>query len=1089
MRNIPSTLRGRRREVSANQGGITKNESLSSLDGRLSFWVVGVRFWVLGSPDTGTVWRLIVFKEVKSSLSFPEMEHRILEFWEKERIFDKLREKNRGHMPWSFIDGPMTANNPMGVHHAWGRTYKDIFQRFKAMQGFEQRYQNGFDCQGLWVEVEVEKDLGLNSKREIVEFGLDKFAVACRERVEKYSAIQSEQSKRLGQWMDWDHSYYTMTDTNIEYIWHFLKKCHENGWLYKGHRAMPWCARCGTSLSQHELIDSYRDMTHRSVYVKLPILDREGEFILVWTTTPWTLTANTALAVHPDLDYAKVRQSDDILYLSAGTISKLDGEYELLGTVKGSEFVGLRYRGPFFDLPAQKNLDTRIVAWEDVGEEEGVGVVHIAPGCGEEDFLLSKEQNLPVIVPIDENGFYYEGFGWLEGKPVGEVAEMIFEDLEEKGMLYKTEDYEHRYPVCWRCQEDLVFRLVDEWFIKCEDLREPMIREARKVRWVPDYAGKRMEDWLNNMGDWCISRKRFWGLPLPIYRCSCGEITFVGSRKELEERAVCGIEGLKELHRPWIDDVKIKCPACGDTAERIPEVGDCWLDAGIVAFSTMGYLDQDNSYWQKWFPAEFVTEMREQIRLWFYAMMFMSVTLTGKSPYKSVLVYEKVHDENGRPMHKSHGNAIWFDEAVEKMGADVMRWIYAGSNIQNNLNFGYGKGSEVVRNLLTLWNVYSFFVTYAIVDQWLPSDSSDRSDRSDCDRWILSRLHSLVAETTHALENYDAAHVTQAVDAFVDDLSNWYVRLSRRRFWKSESDEDKQSAYSTLYEVLVTLSKLLAPIMPFTAEEMYHNLVRSVSPGAPESVHLCDWPVADESLIDRRLMEETSAVMKVVRLGRAARNAGGMKVRQPLAMLTIKPSSKIEREAVERNERQILEELNIKGLMIVEDASSLVKHVVKPNFSLLGPKYGKLMPKIQAALAQNEVSAGESVTLQVEGETITLEPGELTVETITPESLSCAEEAGTVVAVDTALTEELVQEGLVRDLVRQIQNMRKESGFNVDDRITIEYRTDGMLGEAIRAHEEYIRQETLANSLTESTDSLSKVKIGSEEIGLGLARA
>ncbi len=1038
-----------------------------------------------------------MFKEVKSGINFPEMERNVLEFWKENDTFNKLRAKNAGHAPWSFIDGPMTANNKMGVHHAWGRTYKDIYQRFNAMRGFDERYQNGFDCQGLWVEVEVEKELGLNSKREILEYGLDKFSTACRERVEKYSAVQTEQSERLGQWMDWDNSYYTMTDNNIEHIWHFLKKCNDNGWLYKGHRAMPWCARCGTSLSQHELIDSYRDLTHTSVFAKLPITERPGEYMLVWTTTPWTLTANVALAVHPDLDYAKVKQSDGILYLSAGTLAKLDGDYELLDTVKGSDLVGLHYTGPFHELPVQKDVDTRIVAWSDVGEEEGVGVVHIAPGCGEEDYNLGKAQNLSVIVPIDENGYYYEGFGWLEGKHVSEVARDIFTDLEEKGFLYKTQSYKHRYPVCWRCQSELVFRLVDEWFIACDDIREPMKDESRKVNWVPDYAGKRMEDWLNNMGDWCISRKRFWGLPLPFFKCSCGEMTIIGSKKELEEMAVSGLEGLKELHRPWIDDVKIKCPKCGGTAERVPEVGDCWLDAGIVPFSTLGYLDEDKSYWEKWFPAEFVCEMREQIRLWFYAQLFMSVTLTGRAPYKSVLVYEKVHDAKGRPMHKSHGNAIWFDEAVEKMGADVMRWIYAGSNVQNNLNFGYGKGDEVVRNLLTLWNVYSFFVTYALVDEWKPSEART-APASELDRWILARLHALVADTTELLEKYDTAAVTRAVDAFVDDLSNWFVRLSRRRFWKSQADEDKQSAYSTLYEVLVTLAKLLAPVIPFTAENMYQNLVVSVFPDAPESVHLCDWPVADEAMIDRRLIEETDAVMKVVRLGRSARNAASMKIRQPLALFTVKPANELEGEAVLRNERLILDELNIKALALIEDASGLVKHSLKPNFSALGPKYGKLMPKIQSALAAMDTDAlaskilsGENVELMVEGQPVTLEPADVTVETITPENLSCAEEAGTVAAIDTVLTDDLVREGLVRDLVRQIQNMRKESGFNVDDRITIEYAAEGMLGSAIPAWADYIRQETLANTLTETPDAgeFPSVKIAGEEIRLRLSKA
>lgn len=1033
---------------------------------------------------------MAMFREIRSSLNFPELEHGVLEFWKNNRIFDKLRKKNRGNEPWSFIDGPITANNPMGVHHAWGRTYKDVFQRFKAMQGFDERYQNGFDCHGLWVEVEVEKELGLNSKPDIVRYGLDNFTRKCRERVEKYSKLQTEQSKRLGQWMDWDHSYFTMDDTNIEYIWHFLKVCSDNGWLYKGRRAMPWCVRCGTSLSQHELIDSYRDLTHTSVFVKLPIVERPGEYLLVWTTTPWTLAANTALAVHPDLDYAKVREDDDVLYLSTGTLNLLKPGYELLGTVKGSDLVGLHYRGPFSDLPAQQGVETRVMPWEEVSEEEGTGIVHIAPGCGEEDYTLSKEEQCSVLVPVDENGIYYPDYGPFAGQQVSKVAQMVFETLEKEGMLYKTEEHEHRYPICWRCQEELIFRLVDEWFISCDQLREPMIREAREVRWVPDYAGKRMEDWLSNMGDWCISRKRFWGLPLPFFQCSCGEITVVGSREELEKLAVSGMDQLQELHRPWIDNVRIKCPKCGNAAERIPEVGDCWLDAGIVPYSTLSYLE-DMAYWEKWFPADLVVEMREQIRLWFYSMLFMSVTLTDRSPYRAALAYEKVHDEQGRPMHKSWGNAIWFDDAVEKMGADVMRWVYASANLQSNLNFGFGRGEDAVRKLLTLWNVYSFFVTYAVLDSWQPDKSQNEVPTAEIDRWILSRLHSLVESVTEAFEDFDAARMTQEIESFVDDLSNWYVRLSRRRFWKSQVDEDKQSAYSTLYQVLVTLTKLLAPVLPFLSEEMYQNLVRSVDHDAPESVHLCDWPTADTSLVDENLISETKALMNVVRLGRAARNAAGIKIRQPLATVTVKPSSTLEEAAVRKNEQLILAELNIKALSITDDASNLLSYAIKPNMALLGPKFGRQLPAVQAAISRWNAmpskvrpSASEAIELNVDGSSIRLEPGEFTVESVSPPGLSSVEESGTVVSIDTTLSSELIDEGLIRDLVRHIQNLRKERGFNVDDRITIEYDASGRLAAAIAVYDEYIRQETLAGSITssDSTENMQVLKIGSESV-------
>ncbi|PIX37726.1 MAG: isoleucine--tRNA ligase, partial [Armatimonadetes bacterium CG_4_8_14_3_um_filter_66_20] len=891
------------------------------------------------------------FPSFEGSMDYPAMEHRVLDFWKENRIFEKRVEKNRGNEVFSFYDGPMTANNPMGVHHAWGRTYKDIAQRYKAMLGFDQRYQNGFDCQGLWVEVEVEKDLGLNSKRDILAYGLDNFSRKCRERVEKYSGIQAEQSIRLGQWMEWDNSYFTMTDTNIEYIWHFLKTCYEKGWLYLGHRSMPWCVRCGTSLSQHELIDSYRELEHTSVFLKLPLLDAEGERLMVWTTTPWTLTSNTACAVHPEFTYAKVRQHGEVLYLSAGTLSCLSGEYERLGEVKGADLVGRPYRGPFHDLPAQAEVETRIVAWGLVGEEEGTGVVHIAPGCGAEDFDLSKELGLSVLVPIDDNGTFVEGFGWLTGQHVQGVAQPIFEDLEKKGVLYKLEDHEHRYPVCWRCSEELVFRLVDEWFIRSDEVRPVMIREVAKVRWVPEHAGKRMEDWLNNMGDWCISRKRFWGLPLPFYPCQqCGEMTVVGSRAELEQLACAGLDQLQELHRPWIDAVQIVCPTCSATVTRLEDVGDCWLDAGIIPFSTLGYLSDDRSYWEKWFPAEFITEMREQIRLWFYSMLFMGVTLEGQTPYRNVLTYEKMNDEHGKPMHKSHGNAIWFDAAAERMGADVMRWIYAQQSLYNNLNFGYGPAEEVKRKLATLWNVLSFFTLYANLDQpALSATPAPDLPRTQLDKWILARLQQLIEEVTESLDSFQPASATRSVEAFLEDLSNWYVRRNRRRFWKSESDADKQAAYQTLWDVLSTLAKLVAPILPFSAETIYQGLVRPVDPDAPESVHLCDYPQAQEALKDGQLVADTATVMRVVSLGRAARVNAQLKVRQPLAKVFVKVREQAERDALARLQTQVLEELNVKALQVVEDETALRTYSLKPNFGKLGPKYGKLVQAIRAA--------------------------------------------------------------------------------------------------------------------------------------------
>ncbi|HZS01014.1 MAG TPA: isoleucine--tRNA ligase, partial [Chloroflexota bacterium] len=809
-----------------------------------------------------------MYKPVPSKVDFPAQELEILRFWDDTQAFAKRVSRNVGGPRFSFIDGPITANNPMGVHHAWGRTYKDLYLRYRAMQGYEQRYQNGFDCQGLWVEVEVEKELGFNSKREIEAYGLANFADRCRERVYRYADLITKQSIRLGQWMDWDNSYYTLSDENIETIWSFLRRCHDNGWLYKGARALPWCLRCGTSLSQHELVgtDSYRDLTHRSVYLALPLVEQPGERILVWTTTPWTLAANVALAVHPDLDYVKVRQDGQLYYLSAHTTGVLRGDYEVVATVKGRDLVGLHYVPPFPEIEAQQGIEHRIIPWEEVGEEEGTGVVHIAPGCGAEDFELSRVENLPVVEPIDEAGVYLPGFGELSGHSVRETNPLIFANLRAKGFVYQEHDYTHRYPVCWRCGEELVFRLATEWFISVEEVRPRLRREAAKVRWVPESAGKRMDDWLTNMSDWAISRKRYWGLPLPFYPCACGTLTVIGSLAELRERAIEGLDQLRELHRPWIDNVVIRCSSCNEPVRRITEVGDAWLDAGIVPYSTLHYL-YDRPYWQTWFPADFITEMREQIRLWFYSMLFMSVTLQDKTPYLAVLAYEKLLDEVGRPMHRSLGNAIWFDEAAERMGADVMRWLYASQPVQSNLYFGYGPAEEVKRKLLTLWNTYSFFVTYAALDGFDPVHTQVPTwERASLDRWILSELHVLIRDVRESLDAYDPASATRAVERFVDDLSNWYVRRSRRRFWRSDDDRDKQAAYLTLYEVLTNVVRLLAPFLPFLTETIYQNLVRSVDAQAPESVHLCEYPRSDGALIDPALEAQVAQARAIVSL-------------------------------------------------------------------------------------------------------------------------------------------------------------------------------------------------------------------------------
>ncbi len=822
-----------------------------------------------------------VFTPLPRVPDHPELEREVLARWEAEQTFDRLREQNRGGERFSFIDGPITANNPMGVHHAWGRTLKDVFQRYKALRGFDQRYQNGFDCQGLWVEVEVEKSLGLNSKRDIEEYGLAEFAARCRERVAEYAEVMTNQDRRLGRWMDWDNDYYTFSDTNIEYIWRFLKTVHERGWLYRGHRSTQWCPRCGTSLSQHEQAgeENYKELDHPSLYVRFPLKDRAGESLVVWTTTPWTLPANVAAAVKPDAEYG--------LRDGGWALAVTDEEYDHVAI--GEELVGLEYQGPFDDLPAQEGVTHRVIPWDDVSLTEGTGIVHIAPGAGTEDFELSRLHDLPVIAPIDESGRMVSGFGVLEGFSTDEVEDVVIEDLRERDLLVEAGRITHRYPICWRCKTPLVFRVVDDWFISADEIRQPLLDANATVEWTPSFYSKRMDDWLRNMGDWNISRKRYFGLPLPFYPCACGHLTVIGSRDELEGRALRGLDGLRELHRPWIDDVVISCESCGEEVMRVPEVGDAWLDAGIVPLSTLGWDNEkgfipggyatgaaeglttadlpDHGYWEQWFPADWISESREQIRLWFYSMSFMSVTLIGRSPYRRVLAYERVRDEWGREMHKSTGNAIEASEAIEHMGADVMRWMYSEQVPSQNLNFGYGPAHEIKRRLLTFWNCAKFFVDYANV-----SPAGDAGDLEPLDRWLLSRVEQLVAEATEAYERYWTPDVVASFESFVDDLSNWYIRRSRRRFWNGDA-----AALQTLRAALLRSLVVIAPVMPFLSDHLWRVLR---SDDQPDSVFLVRWQDAGER--DRGLLDEVAQTRRVVELGHQARGEAGIKLRQPL---------------------------------------------------------------------------------------------------------------------------------------------------------------------------------------------------------------
>ena len=1078
-----------------------------------------------------------MIKKVDPQVDFIKLEHSVLDFWEKNDIFNKRVALNKGTPPWSFIDGPITANNPMGVHHAWGRTIKDMMNRYKAMKGFDLRYQNGFDCQGLWVEVEVEKELGFKSKRDVEEYGIEKFVNLCKERVRKYSAIQTEQSKRLGYWMDWDNSYYTMSDENNYTIWSMLKKLFEDGKIYRGMDVVPWSGKSGTSYSQMEIIEGRKLVAHESVFVRFPILDRENEYLLVWTTTPWTLTSNVIAAVNVNLEYVKLRAADGSLYYFAKenlefqrlekqfsdkkqwiegvpklkTISQIfkeRGGYEIEGTVKGSDLVGIKYSGPFDDLEAQTELggypftDEKLkskgingvnthqvidAGKDSIGNDivvagEGTGIVHMAPGCGDIDYKIGKKMGFINIAPLDAEAKFMEKFGWLSGLVATEkeTINKIITDLKERGFLVYSEQYPHVYPHCWRSGDELVFRMVDEWYINM-DWRNRIKNVVDQINWIPDWGKDREHEWLDNMGDWMISKKRFWGLALPIWEFEDGSCMVIGSKEELRALA---IEGWGEFdgaspHRPWIDKVKIKHPETGLIGTRILDVGNPWLDAGIVPYSTLNYND-DKKYWEKWFPGDFVVEsFPGQFRNWFYSLLALSTVMEDKAPFKTLLGHALVKDETGKDMHKSWGNAIWFDDAAEEIGVDVMRWMYANQNIENNLLFGYGPANEVRRKLLTLWNVYSFFATYAAVDKFSPLEVNIKdSHLTLLDQWILAKSNLLVKEAVSAFDSYRVDKFIQKFERFLDDISNWYIRMNRRRFWKSENDDDKEAAYHTLYHVLLTSVKIIAPILPFMSEKIYQNLVCNIDKNLPESVHLCEYPEIDDQKIDQKMIDQVDAIRKMVELGRSARNKAELKIRQPLQELCFHLNDNSIKEFVIENQNIILEELNVKNIKYVDSTDKLIGYIIKPNLPFIGQDYGKELPKIKDAISKmdsdkivSDINQDGEVAIHLESKTINLKRDAFLIDKESKEGYTSESDGNITVGLTTELSEKLVQEGIARDVIRHVQIMRKNANFAVEDRINIYGSFDGEIGDAIKANEDYFKNETLTVNMIDEFQS------------------
>lgn len=961
---------------------------------------------------------------------FPKLEEEIMEFWRKNHIVEQYLSKNaNAKKQFSFLDGPITANNPMGVHHGWGRTYKDIWQRFYTLLGYKQRYQNGFDAQGLWVEVEVEKALGFKTKKDIEEYGIDKFVEKCKQRVRKYAAIQTDESQRLGYFMDWDHSYFTMSDENNYSIWHFLKKCHAKNLIYKGFDCVPWCPRCGTAISQHEILtEGYQELTHSSLYIKYPIVGQKNLFFLVWTTTPWTLPGNVAIAVSKDIEYVLATLGGEHFILAKEQVKAIPNftpsRVKSLGT--GVNLTGYQYVGLFDELPrvreAINNQQHKVVLADFVTLEEGTGLVHIAPGAGQEDYALAKEQNLPIIDLIEENASYKNGLSDLTGRNAAQNPQIIIDELHKKGALQAILPYTHRYPTCWRCQSELVFRLVDEWYIKMDPIRDDMMAIAKQINWLPAWGLDRELDWLKNMHDWLISKKRYWGLALPIYPCQdCGKFWVIGSKDELQAKAVEGwldFEG-HSPHRPWVDAVKIKCDDCGRPISRITDVGNPWLDAGIVPFSTITDPDQrgvsffddpNKTYWRQWFPADLITEsFPGQFRNWFYSLLAMSTVLANQPPVRTILGHGLVKDEQGQEMHKSKGNAIEFNEAASKIGADTMRWLYASARPESNVLFGYSIADEARRRfVLILWHSVQFYLTHALVNHFRPDSDQFQPSPTILDQWIITRFVSVLDQVTDALKQYDCALPANLLEQFiVDDLSQWYIRRSRKR---SDRDFD-----ATLYSVLMQTLRVLAPFMPFITEYLYRKLrLKSMV----TSIHLNDWPMLDRQLENDQLGEQMSLTREVVARALSARSAKSIKIRQPLANLTVNSPVKLDDQLI----GLIADEVNVKT----------VKVFVKP------------------ALANPEVR------------------------------------------LDTQLTVGLIEEGLVREVSRTIQQIRKQAGWSVGDQVDIYWSsTDQHLIKVVEKQKGQLEQnltiKLIKKDLTHQTDkNLTTLNLGQSIFGAGL---
>lgn len=1016
------------------------------------------------------------YRKVSPRVDFPALEEGILEFWKENSIFQKSLDAREGGPEFVFYEGPPTANGKPGSHHVLSRIFKDIFPRYRTMCGYHVPRKGGWDTHGLPVELEVEKQLGISGKQDIEKIGIAKFNELCRESIYKYLEDWEKLTERIAFWIDTGDAYFTLTNGYIESVWWILKEIWKKDLLYHDYKVVPYCARCGTALSSHEVDQGYKTVEDPSIFVRFPLVDDPELSLLVWTTTPWTLISNVAAAISPDISYVEVDADGRRMIMARSLVEKVLGEdTEVIRKIPAEELAGMRYTAPY-DFIEPDGEAHFVVSADFVSSDEGSGIVHIAPAFGADDLAVSREHGLPVINPVTGEGLFDERVTPWTGKFVKDADADIVEELRERGLLQTLVPYEHSYPHCWRCDTPLIYYAKASWYIRTTAIKEELLAANETVTWYPEHIKHgRFGNWLENNVDWALSRERYWGTPLPVWRCESGHEVCIGSLEELRTLATRDPGDQIDLHRPFIDEVTLKCPDCGSDMTRVTEVIDAWFDSGSMPVAQWHYPFENEDQFRNRFPADFICEAIDQTRGWFYSLMAVSTLLFGESSYKNVVCLGHILDRDGQKMSKSKGNVVEPWQVLDKQGADAFRWyLFTVSSPWYPRRFFPEAIDEVVRKfLLTLWNTYSFFTVYANIDGFNPLEHEvSVPERPLLDRWIIASLHRLTGKVREGLDDYEVTASGRRIQEFVDDLSNWYVRRSRRRFWKSESDADKISAYLTLHECLVTVAKLLAPYTPFISEEIYRNLVCSMDPDAPESVHLCDYPEMDPAAIDDELLFEMDMVRRVINLGRTARNKAAIKTRQPLAE-AVAVATPEEQKAIEALEHLVLDELNVKELRFVREVSELAGARLKPNLQKLGPRFGAKRPMVDAAIAAMDpehtlsvLEADGQVGISVDGREETIERDEILIEEIEKEGFSVETQGDRAVGISTAITDELLNEGLARELVHKVQGLRKDAGLQIEDTIAVNLGGGGPLAEVASRFTEFFQAETLCRELT-----------------------